>query len=331
MGCNRRTILQGTNCPRIELLNPKSLDVFVSPNCRETLRLLPRTRRQPKLSKDRSTATCSTNRPPLVATIYRFFFFESYASSFDSRWNCFVPLRVGSVMLYDSSPDRSYVMMDRSSCLRVERILEAGSGTGVLTELAPETRPEGQRFGFIDHVEAAGRDNVSNLRLALLEVTIYQTALPEGVFDRIVGWDALKSCPGIEGLSQHPSVSTAGEIVINKHKKSRGFATPKLLVPSFLTALETEGAHRLISCSIFSALEVRKTLRRDPFARLQIDRLIPIGPTSHASRFNNAGEELKNAKILGALKHAASSVGSSTKEGTPPPMFQEGRRGKCVS
>lgn len=234
-------------------------------------------------------------------------------------------------MLYDSSRDRSYVTTDRPSCLRGERILEAGSGTGRFTELALETRAEGLSFDLIDHVEAAGRNNFSKPLVVLLEASIYQIALPKGVFDRIFWLGASKRCLDIEGLSQHPSPSSACEIVMNVHEKPQGFATPKHLALSFLTTLGTEGTYGLISCAIFSALEVKKALHRVPLARLRTDRLIPSGPTSHTARFNNAGEELKRAKILGALKHAPSRVRSTAKDGTPPPMVQECRSCKCVT
>jgi SAM-dependent methyltransferase len=287
-------------------LKPEALEVLVCPRCGETLRTVS------VASEDVATGEiveglleCRACRAqvPVVRGIARFVSSESYASSFGFQWNRFDRLQVDSVMHNDLSRDRFYATTGWPSCLKGERILEVGCGTGRFTELALETGAEVFSFDLSAAVEAAWRNNHSKPLVTVFQASIYEIPLCKGAFDKIFCMGVLQHCPDVEGAFRGmlPFLRPGGEIVIDVYEKPNGFPPLKYLARPFLRPLGTKGIYRMLSWTIPPAFELKKALHRIPFIGPQIGRLIPIGPISHAPRLNYTDEELKQVKILSAL------------------------------
>ncbi len=306
MGCDRRTILQGTRSTRSECLNRACLSTFACPKCGGRLRIASIASEDAgtgKIFEGLLECEACHAQAPVVRSIPRFVSSESYASSFGFQWNRFDHLQVDSVMHNDLSRDRFYATTGWSSCLTGERILEAGCGTGRFTELALETGAEIFSFDLSTAIEAAWRNNHGKPRVTLFQASIYEIPLHKGAFDKIFCLGVLQHCPDVEGAfrSMIPFLRPGGEIVIDVYEKPKGFPPLKYLARPVLKPLGTEGMYRLLSWVIPIAFELKKTLHRIPFIGSQISRLIPIGPISHAPRLNYTDEELKQVKILSAL------------------------------
>jgi SAM-dependent methyltransferase len=287
-------------------LNRKALDVLACPKCRAALQTASVT------LEDFATGEivdglleCDACRAqvPVVRSMPRFVSFESYASSFGFQWNLFDRLQVDSVMHNESSRDRFYATTGWPSCLKGERILEAGCGTGRFTELALETGAEVFSFDLSTAVEAAWRNNYGKGLLTMFQASIYEIPLRNGTFDKIFCLGVLQHCPNVEAAfrSMVPFLRPGGEIVIDVYEKPKGFPPLKYLARPFLRPLGTQGIYRLLSWTIPPAFELKKALQRIPYIGQQIGQLIPIGPISHAPRLNYTDEELKQVKILSAL------------------------------
>jgi SAM-dependent methyltransferase len=287
-------------------LNRKALDLLACPKCGGTLRTAS------IASEDVATGEivgglleCEACRAqaPVVRSIPRFVSSQSYTSSFGFQWNRFDHLQVDSVMHNDLSRDRFYATTGWPSCLKGERILEAGCGTGRFTELALETGAEVFSFDLSTAVEAAWRNNHSKPLVTLFQASIYEIPLRKGAFDKIFCLGVLQHCPDVEGAfgGMIPYLRPGGEIVIDVYEKPKGFPPLKYLARPFLRPLGTEGIYWLLTWTIPPAFELKKALHRIPFIGPQFGRLIPIGPISHAPRLNYTDEELKQVKILSAL------------------------------
>jgi SAM-dependent methyltransferase len=277
-------------------LRPKALEVLVCLRCGETLRTAS------VASEDVATGeivegllkcrACDV-QVPVVRGIPRFVPSESYASSFGFQWNRFDRLQVDSVMHNDLSRDRFYATTGWPSCLRGERILEAGCGTGRFTELALETGAEVFSFDLSTAVEAAWRNNHSKPLVTVVQASIYQIPVRKGAFDKIFCMGVLQHCPDVEGAfrSMLPFLKPGGEIVIDVYEKAKGFPPLKYLARPFLRPLGTKGIYRMLFWTIPPAFVLKKALYRIPLIGPQIGRLIPIGPISHAPRLNYTDEE----------------------------------------
>jgi SAM-dependent methyltransferase len=287
-------------------LNRKALDILACPKCRAALQIASVALEDVatgEIVEGLLECDACHAQVPVVRSMPRFVSYESYASSFGFQWNLFDRLQVDSVMHNESSRDRFYATTGWPSCLKGERILEAGCGTGRFTELALETGAEVFSFDLSTAVEAACRNNYGKALLTMFQASIYEIPLRNSTFDKIFCLGVLQHCPDVEEAfrSMVPFLRPGGEIVIDVYEKPKGFPPLKYLARPFLRPLGTQRIYRLLSWTIPRAFELKKTLQRIPFIGQQVGQLIPIGPISHAPRLNYTDEELKQVKILSAL------------------------------
>jgi SAM-dependent methyltransferase len=256
------------------------------------------------VAEGRLICTSCSRAFPIVRSIPRFVPGEEYARTFGYQWKQFDRVQLDRHTGNNLSRERFFATTQWPVRMEGQRILEAGCGMGRFTQIALETGAEVFSFDLSNAVEANFQNNGKDSRLNLFQASIYEIPLRPESFDRVYCMGVLQHCPDVRGafMSLLPYVRSGGEIVIDVyHRNNKLFPPLKYWVRPWLTWMGPKYIHKLLSCTIPPALELKKTLYKIPLVGKPFGNLIPIGPISHKPKLDYTDEELKQVKILSAL------------------------------
>jgi SAM-dependent methyltransferase len=284
----------------------KSLDWFRCVGCGSPLRedLAGAPQENGNLAEGQLTCTSCQRVFPIVRSIPRFVSDEGYAHNWGYQWNLFEKTQLDSFAGNRMSHERFFATTHWPANMEGQVILEAGCGMGRFTEVALETGAEVFSFDLSNSVEANFRNNGRSDRVHIFQASIYEIPLKKESFDKIFCMGVLQYCPDVRRafLSLVPFLRPGGEIVVDCYEKHAGLLPPlKYWVRPFLTWMGPEGVHNFLAWAIPPAFYAKKALSKVPLIGKPLGSLIPIGPISHAPKFNFSDEELIQVKINSAL------------------------------
>lgn len=285
--------------------NLNSLEWFRCPGCGSLLRAESAPpQANGNMTEGHLICTSCGRQSPVVRSVPRFVPSEGYAHNWGYQWNVFEKTQLDSHSGNRMSHERFFATTQWPATMQGQVILEAGCGMGRFTEVALETGAEVYSFDLSNSVEANFRNNGRSDRVHIFQASIYEIPLRKESFDRIFCMGVLQYCTDVRGafMSLVPFLKPGGEIVIDCYEKHTGLLPPlKYWVRPFLTWMGPERLHEFLSRTIPPAFYVKKALVKVPFIGKFLGALIPIGPVSHAPKFNFPDQELIQVKINSAL------------------------------
>lgn len=289
-----------------EILGLNSVEWFRCVGCGAPLRAEAAASQQNNGNTAEAQLICSSCERvfPVVRSLPRFVPSEDYAHNWGYQWNLFDKTQLDSHTGNNMSHERFFATTQWPAKMEGQVILEAGCGMGRFTEVALETGAEVFSFDLSNSVEANFRNNGNSDRVHVFQASIYEIPLKKESFDKIFCMGVLQYCPDVHRafMSLIPFLRPGGEIVVDCYEKHTGLLPPlKYWARPFLTWMGPEGLHKFFSRVIPPAFYLKKALSKVPLIGKLVGGLIPIGPISHAPKYNFTDEELIQVKTNSAM------------------------------
>ena len=258
-------------------LDPEVIELLACPQCGAAVRL--RSAAQKPEALDCSDCGASY---PVVQDVPRFVSSDNYAASFGMQWNRHRRTQLDSVTGLPITRDRFFSTTRWPERMAGQRILEAGSGAGRLTEVLLTTGAIVYSFDYSAAVDANAATNGDSDRLCLFQSDIFHIPVRKAAFDKVICSGVLQHTPDPEAAfkSLAACVRPGGELAIDVYaRRATALVSWHYLLRPITTRMNPQRLYRLVERSVDLMLPVAARLRRH--AGRVGAALLPIAVHSH--------------------------------------------------
>ncbi|MDB4112463.1 class I SAM-dependent methyltransferase [bacterium] len=170
---------------------------------------------------------------PIKNSIPRFNSSDNYAEAFGLQWNTFKNTLLDSYTKSDYAESRLETALGQSlSSIQGLKVLEAGSGSGMFTEILLKYGAKVYSFDFSNAVDANYDNNMPNEDLTLFQADIRNIPFPDEFFDLSICLGVLQHTPNtLDSMIELTRVlKTDGKLVVDHYKHHIGHFASLYLV-----------------------------------------------------------------------------------------------------
>ena len=162
---------------------------------------------------------------PIKNSIPRFNSSDNYAEAFGLQWNTFKNTLLDSHTKTDYAESRLETAIGQPlSSIRGLKVLEAGSGSGMFTEILLKYGAKVYSFDFSNAVDANYENNMPNDDLTLFQADIRNIPFPDEFFDISICLGVLQHTPNtLDSMIELARIlKTDGKLIVDHYKHHIG-------------------------------------------------------------------------------------------------------------
>jgi 2-polyprenyl-3-methyl-5-hydroxy-6-metoxy-1,4-benzoquinol methylase/uncharacterized protein YbaR (Trm112 family) len=219
---------------------------------------------------------------PIKDGIPRFVANEEYAGSFGFQWNKFRKTQLDSYTRLPLSRNRLVSVTQWPQKLEGELVLEAGSGAGRFTEVLLSTGATVFSFDLSSAVDANQTNNGHQSNLNLLQASMVNIPMPEGVFNKVVCLGVLQHTPDPDRSFRNlvRFLKPGGEIAVDVYaRRPQSLISWKYVLRPLTKRISKDHLFQLVEHAVDILLSAAIQLRR--IGGRYGARLLPIVEYSH--------------------------------------------------